>query len=61
MEADRTGGDGMPLEQPAREARVLRGDQRNVAKDLDGPERDVAEIADRRRDDVQRSATLGLG
>ena len=51
----------MPLEQPAREARVLRGDQRNVAKDLDGPERDVAEIADRRRDDVQRSAALGLG
>ena len=48
--------DGVPVEQPMRVARVLGRDQRDGPQDVERPERDVAEVPDRRGDDVQRPA-----
>ena len=36
------------------------GDEGHGSKDLEGPERDVAEVPDRRRDDVQPPAAVIL-
>ncbi len=54
--ADRAGRDLVALEQAPADARVLGGDQRHGAQDLEGAVRDVAEVADRGGDDVQRPA-----
>ena len=54
--AGRVGRDLVALEEPAGDPRVLGGDQRHGAQDLERPERDVAEVPDRRRDDVQGPA-----
>ena len=52
--AHRPGRDLVAVEQPARDPRVLGRDERHRPQDLERAERDVAEVADRRRDDVQR-------
>ena len=54
--AHRPGRDLVAGEQPARDPGVLGRDERHGAQDLERAVRDVAEIADRRRDDVQRAA-----
>ncbi len=48
-------------EQPARDARVLRRDQRHGAQHLQRTEGDVTEVADRRRDDIQRAGARPAG
>ena len=58
--ARRAGRDLVAVEQPPRDPRVLGGDQRDGPQDLERPERDVAEVPDRRRDDVQRPARARL-
>ena len=50
------GRDPVARQQPVRVPRVLGRDERHGPQDLERPERDVAEVADRRGDDVQRPA-----
>ena len=54
MEAHRADLDLISLEQPAADSRVLGGNERHGSEDLEGTERNVAEVPDRSRDDEQR-------
>jgi len=50
----------MPLEELARLSRVLSQDEIGVAKDLESPEGDVTQVADRSTDALQPAAGAGL-
>ena len=51
---DGTLADAVAAEQHAGDARVLCGDDIGAGQDFERAQRDIAEIADRRRDEVER-------
>jgi hypothetical protein len=59
--ADRARADLVAVEQPAADPGVLGGNERDGLEDLERPERDIAQVADRRGDDVQRAAARTAG
>jgi hypothetical protein len=55
VQRDRPRADAVAIEQHARVARVLREHERGLAQHAQRAQRHVLEVADRRRDEVQRA------
>src|SRR2546422_835148 len=59
--AHQAGGQTMAREKDPGPARVLAGDEVARGEGLDGPRREIVQVADRRPDDEQRASRLPAG